>query len=212
MYILYHCTTAYIHKLNCIARKMIGLAYLDLDPPTTYRYRILDTYKRTWFHLPIKKWEFDQMFMGINGGSNGIYTGLCLQLCVTWGLRGGFLLSFLGPFGLHNWFHVQYLRFRCWVLIGSSTSHTYWQLLDKLLSRQDQKDTGPDYPQTSFGIVWYYSCQIHIWVSPPRMAIEVASWWWTRGFRGMPLDLLHDTKCPHPYLDVRSSHRSIIPQ
>jgi hypothetical protein len=97
MYILYHCTTAYIHKLNCIARKMIGLAYLDLDPPTTYRYRILDTYKRTWFHLPIKKWEFDQIFMGINGGSNGIYTGLCLQLCVTWGLRGGVLIVLPWP-------------------------------------------------------------------------------------------------------------------
>ena len=97
IYILYHSTTAYIHKLNCIARKMIGLAYLDLDPPTTYRYRILDTYKRTWFHLPIKKWEFDQMFMGINGGSNGIYTGLCLQLCVTWGLRGGSYCPSLAP-------------------------------------------------------------------------------------------------------------------
>ena len=195
---------------------MIGLAYLDLDPPTTYRYRILETYKKNMvssIHQKVRIWP------NVSGYKRRvkryIYGYMFATLCHLSPKGGGVLLSFLGPFGLHNWFHVQYLRFRCWVLIGSSTSHTYWQLLDKLLSRQDQNDTGPDYPQTSFGIVWYYSCQIHIWVSPPRMAIEV---YWssvlmiTSGFRGMPLDLLHDTNCPHPYLDVRSSHRSIIPQ
>lgn len=61
-YLLYHCTTAYIHKLNCIdciARKMIGIAYLDLDPPTTYRYRILDTYKKNMVsstHQKVRIW------------------------------------------------------------------------------------------------------------------------------------------------------------